>query len=299
MSPVISTFQPTKHEDTMLAQNVTAYLLLLVCKTTAAQSQEPVLLGNTKEFRVAISSPASSARVGNALLLRHYSFNAEQKYGRTAHLLVSCDGTWISTTFRDVFHLGEVLTISEQDKSAKTKETPLDPYSIEQTNVSTSLVALADQIARRAGQYCKTASREPKNSFIPVAQTSEENSILTATSLVTGTSAKVDGSIDVWMRSTEYKREDVLDQTGKPLAVNGVIQRSTKPTGKYTMQRVAYDCRRRRMGTYELSVYEAGKTIPDSESMPREKLRLSPVTPGTVGESQLDWVCAIYGTSSN
>jgi hypothetical protein len=276
-----------------------ATLLLVACVPAAAQSQQPITLGNTTEYRVSISAPTQSARIGNAVLLRHHNFNIEQNYGSSAHILVACDGSWISTSFRDVLHYAEAMTTLEQEKDAKAKEEALDPYAIEQTSVGTSEITFADQIARKAQQYCKVAGREPKNSFIPVARSAEENGIVKTISIVTGTSAKVDGAIDVWTRTTEYKREAILNADGKPIVIGGIAQKTTKPTGKYAMQRVAYDCRQRRMGTYELSTYEAGKVTPESESVPREKLRLSVVTPGTVGESQLDWVCALYGSPSN
>jgi hypothetical protein len=274
-------------------------LLLVACAPAVAQSKQPITLGNTTEYRVSISAPTQSTRIGNAVLRRHHNFNVEQKYGSSAHVLVSCDGSWISTTFRDVFHYAEAMTTLEQEEDAKAKEEALDPNAIELTSVSTSEITFAEKIARNAQQYCKSAGREPKNSFIPVSRSAEENGIVKTTSIVTGTSAKVDGAIDIWMRTTEYKRETMLNADGKPIVLNGIAQKYNDPTGKYTMHRVAYDCRQRRMGTYELSIYEAGKVTPDSDSIPREKLRLSAVTPGTVGESQLDWVCALYGAPSN
>ncbi len=275
-----------------------ASLLILASALASAQSQAPIILGTKSELRVSISAPAQASRIGNAVLLRYNTFNVGEKFGTSARILVACDGSWISTTFRDVVQYGNTMTPAEQESDAGVREEALDPFSIDQVSVGASELALADQISRRAPQYCKAAGREPRNSFIPVSQSAEEDGITRTTSIVTGTAARVGGAVDVWMRETEYKREPILRPDQTPFSFNGVVQKLTKPTGKYKLNRVAYDCSQRTSGIYESSIYEAGKVTPETYSIPREKVRLSAVTPVTVGESNLDWVCALYGSAA-
>jgi hypothetical protein len=195
-----------------------------------------------------------------------------------SQFLLACDGTWVSTTF----NFGE-------DNIA--------PDAIFQTTVSTSEINLIDQIARRAPSLCKSAGREPKNVFIPIAQSGEEDEKSSTTSLITGTSGSPEsGIIDVWLRVTEYKKVELKDPDGKPRTIMGKVFKFREATGKYTLQRSAYDCRSRRTGTYEFSTYAAGKVTPERISIPREKLRFSSVAPGTVGETLLNWVCLVYSS---
>ena len=273
-----------------------ATLLCLVSTLSSAQLQQPMPLGVSGDYRIAISSPSQTTRIGNAVLLRYYAFKVNEKYGRSSQFLFSCDGSWVSTEFRDVFHFGEALTFSEQEKEAVSKEDSLVSYATEQTAIGTSEIAFVDQIARRLTAICKNAGREPKNTFITVAVSEIENDLFNTISLVTGTSAKIDGAIDVWMRTTEYKRAPFKGPDGSPVLLKGVVQKLSEPTGKYSLARNAYDCRQRRMGTYALSSYAAGQVTPETNSIDRDKLRLSAVAPGTVGENQLDWVCALYGS---
>ena len=278
----------------MQSKTFTTLLALFLPICVTAQAQVPVLLSASGDYRIAYSAPAQSSRIGNAVLLRYYSFNTAKNFGTSAQVLVACDGSWISTTFRDVFHFGEPLTLAQQEAEARSKESPMVPFAIEQTSIGASEVALAEQFARKAPVLCKSANREPKNSFVSISRSGEEKDTFQTTMLVTGTSAKVDGAIDVWLRRTEYQQIPMKGVDGKPWELDGKVQKSPEATGKYMLIRSAFDCKLRQIGTYEQSVYEAGKVTPDSDAIPRAKMRMSSAVPGTVGESQLDWICALY-----
>jgi hypothetical protein len=270
-------------------------VLVLGLTTAQAQNQQPFTLGTSVGYVVSISSLSQSVRIGNAVMLRYNSFNVAQKFGTSARLLVACDGSWLSSTFQEVFQYGALLTPAEQENDAVTREEALDAIAIEMNTVGSSRLLFADQIVRSAPQHCKLAGREPRNAFIPVSRSADENGIFHTTSIITGTSTRTGGTIDLWMRTTEYKRQPALNPDGTPVTLEGITQKTTKATGRFSLQRIAFDCNQRRAGTYQLSTYEPGRSTPETRTIDRDKLRLSAMTPGTVGENELDWVCSLYG----
>lgn len=259
-----------------------------------AQSLNPIVIGTFEQQRVAISAQSQSSRLGNAALLRIHLFNEVEEFGSSSMLLVACDGTWLSTTFKDVIQVGKPMTAAQQEEDARQREGKLDSNPIEIGTARSSSVALANQIVKRSTQICKTAGREPRNTFIPIAQSAIEDSKFTTTFFVSGTTSQVAGAIDIWIRNEEYRRTVWKDDAGKPMVFKGVEQMITESTGNYYMNRTTFDCKQRRFGVFETIEYQAGKGNPESNSIPREKARMTSVVPGTVGETQLELICSIY-----
>lgn len=82
---------------------------------------------------------------------------------------------------------------------------------------------------------------------------------------------------------------------GKPFVYEGVEQKYKAPTGTHEMHRTAFSCSLRRLRTYQIIEYNKAGNSTKTADVPREKLELLDVVPGSVGEAQLDTVCAIYG----
>jgi hypothetical protein len=65
-------------------------------------------------------------------------------------------------------------------------------------------------------------------------------------------------------------------------------------TGRYSLTRAACDCKQRTSGFYQLTDYQPGVSDAKTSSVDRDRLRFSPVVPGSVGETMLDSVCTLY-----
>lgn len=274
------------------------HLLLVLFSTpscTFAQSNAPVELGTFDGMRIAVSSGANNQRVSNAALVRVHNFNLEYKFAVSHTVLLACNGEWISTIIHSATSTPEQRWIAaDAERSARAQEEvlPLDAVSI--TPIAESELFFAKPVARRAQAICKTAGREPKNYLIPVAEAKEDDVNAFSIALVLGTSSKVGSVVDIWTRSTWFKREDYKDKDGKLLVFNGVNQKVKEKTGKYSLDRRAFDCAKQLVGTFESATYETSKSTPESTSIPRDKLRMSSVIPGSVGEAQLEAVCALF-----
>jgi hypothetical protein len=260
-----------------------------------SQDRPPVEIGNYQGYRIAVSNADGNQRVGNGALVRVLMSHTELKVSISHRILLACDGSWISSPIQSTIQFDNPMTFLEQEIfSVKQDESvPLDGVDILKT--SESKLIYSNILSRRAQLICKNAGKEPRNVLIPVAESSAIDGVGSSVSLILGSSAKVSTAIDIWARTTWYKFVETKNSDGIPVE-GGADSRKTKvATGKYSLERRAFECRERSMATYQSVKYEIGKSTPESSSWPRDKLQLDAVVPGSVGEAQLDAVCALFG----
>ncbi|MFZ6638417.1 hypothetical protein ACO0LL_01685 [Undibacterium sp. TC4M20W] len=166
---------------------------------------------------------------------------------------------------------------------------------VDLTPISASTLSVAPVLAKRSVQLCKTTGKEPRNFVIPIAESNEKGSNYTSFGILLGTANRMGDTVDIWVRQTEYTKQVIIDQDGKPLEFNNVVQTKKVVTGKYTLAREIVDCHARKIGIYEVSEYDGVNGAPKSWSTPRNQLSLSSVIPDSVGETIVEATCAIYG----
>lgn len=276
-------------------------LMLFGQAKVEAASQSPVLIEATDEYRIAISAPSDSSRVGNAVLLRVYYFNFKAKNGYVTRVLASCDGKWVSTDFSQVLQPFDSMTLLEQQQHALIMEdkVELGTSSLSMIKVADAAGSVESVIASKMPNYCKRSGKELRNFYIPIARGTEVDGVMKVAYLATGTSEKLKDTIDVWFQFVEYELVPMRRLDGAPAIGEGSIIKIPKPTGNRELERSTYDCARRRSGLSQQVIYRPGKVEPAVIAHPRESLKLSVVMPNTLGETTLDWVCAIYGARSN
>ncbi|HZW13835.1 MAG TPA: hypothetical protein VFF81_11675 [Noviherbaspirillum sp.] len=272
-------------------------LLVLGIQGAFAQSQAPIEIGTVNGIRFAVSS-AGNQRIGNAALVRLLTIQPKEPQVAFAQtILVACDGSWISSNTQFAAQFNTQTTFAELERFAKSRDEAIPLSSVRFESVADSSAVYAPLLAKRAGQICKSAGRETRNTLIPVASYTEKDDIRASSAIVLGTSVKRGDVIDVWTRTTWYKEVPILDANGFAMKhSDGETMTNREATGKFSLDHTAYDCRNRTNGTYEQSQYEKGNSTPVSKSMLRERLRLTSVVPGSVGESELEAVCRLYGS---
>jgi hypothetical protein len=263
-----------------------------------AQGQRPIEIGTIKGNRIAVSAGAGNYRVGNAALVRLLTIQENSLTSTGMTLLVACDGSWISDSIQFAAQFNTKPSFAEIEEYSRANDETLPLARTNFTKIAESTLYFAEPLARKASAICKTASREPRNVIIPVAGYKEKDDLHASVALVLGTSVKRGDVIDIWMRTTWYKRVPILDTNGFELkSPDGEVMANRKVTGKYSLDQTAYDCRNRTMGVFQSAEYESSTSTPVSQSVPREKLRLSSVIPGSVGEAQLEAVCRLYASN--
>lgn len=272
-----------------------AALLVFAQNAVLAQSQLPIEIGSDKSGRIAVSAGAVNQRAGNAALVRLLKISNDKSPAFAYTVMVACDGSWVTTGIQAAVKLDNRLSFEELESYAKSQEEAVPLGVMEFQNVGESELFYASLLAKKAPQLCKSAGRERRNTLIPVAGADKGDDTGTYLALLLGTAVKKGSVIDIWTRTTSFKRVPYLDANNQPLELNGVVQKKTETTGRYILDHTAFDCRNRTMGTYESAEYAASGMTPVSFAVPRDQMKPSSIVPGSVGEMMLDAVCRIYG----
>ena len=276
----------------MRTQTIVALAIGILHFPLAAQNLQKIATTETLDFYIRPYNLAT--RVGSAVMVKMYAINRNNKYGYSHRVLLNCDNKWISTTFFDNFHFETLSGPQEFIDRLDRKEPEYDRVAIEQATIGASELKYVDALSKRTAAICKSANREPRNTLIPISSSAQEGDLGKTYELVTGTSSKVGKELDVWLRTSEYKRNEIKDSDGKVLLVDGQAQYSYERTRSYAMRRSAFNCEQRKLTTYEISTYTGDSATPNSEVYDRDKIKLTSAVPGSIGESQLEWICALY-----
>jgi hypothetical protein len=279
---------------TIIASSALATALL---HTGFAAAQPPsfIELGASESYRFAALQGSSNYRVGNAILVRLAAIAKKDGVSFSPLVLAACDKSWITTAIQTAYKFDkatfeELLTYGKESEESL----PLDAVAFQSTEETQLLIA--QPLFRRVPELCKAAGKEPRNILVPVAETTKKDDTGTSIAIVLGTASKTGLSVDTWSRTTYFRLVPILNKDGQPWEYNGEIQKKKEVTGKYSMERSAYNCKEKSMGTYESAEYDEQGSTPKSSSLPRDKLAFSSVIPGSIGEAKLDAVCALYGS---
>jgi hypothetical protein len=259
---------------------------------------QPVKLASTDTVDFYISPQQDAVRLGSGVMLKVYAINKSNKYGYSHRILAHCEGKWLSTTFQDTFLFDVSTSPTGYFSKLTAEEVKYERTPIELTTFGATKLKYADSLIKRLTNICKSADREPKNFQVPISSSIEDANTTKTQELVTGTSARIGKEIDVWIRTIGYKKSEMKDVEGKVISYDGKTQYIYERISGYEMRRSAFDCGQRKMGTFEVSTYTEGKATPSSDSVDRDKLRLTFAVPDSIGEAQLDWICAIYANNS-
>jgi hypothetical protein len=284
-----------KFAKSIVATLATVFATLPFVGSAVAQGSTFVDLGVVDGYRISVTGGSLSMRIGNGVLMRYFSWKQGDAFASSERFIASCRGQWLSSAFDGDFHDGVAgWTPTTWNSQAKSRETQIHPFAVSLDSWAQSDLGFAPALRPKVDGICRSASAEPRNFFVPVsASVADKNDMVRISAIVTGTAVRKDHIVDVWLRSTEFKLDPMM-LDGKPLIVGGKEQKVRTATGNYSMSRAAYDCKNRTMGTYQIVTYlKDGSNSTDS--VPREKLRFSDVTPNSVGEAELDAVCMLYG----
>jgi hypothetical protein len=279
---------------------ITGAVLLCLFASSSATSQSPMFLdlGTHSQNRIFVTQGAQNFRVGNAALVRLLQYPENMGIAYAISILAACDGSWLTGSFQFALKttrgpdgkpsLPELLSHAKQTDEG----VPLD--HIEMQSSQDAQFNYTKPLLRAMPGLCKTAASEPRNLILPIAGHNNQDDLATSIGIVLGTSTRVGKKIDVWIRNTEYRFTPTIGADGKPVEFGGVVQKQKQATGKYVLTRTAFNCTERSLGSYELAEYSEKGVSPRTESIPRNRLALSPALPNSVGEAQLDFVCALY-----
>lgn len=272
-------------------------LFMALAPTHSVFAQTPTFLdlGLHGNFRIFVPTGTANSRVGNAVLVRPLLIGQGRAISYSPQLLVACNGSWISSAIQTSYKFDGTPTALELFKIAKEKEESLPLEEVSFQPIEETQLFYAKPIARQASALCKTAGKEPRNTLIPIAEASKKNDTGLSTAVVLGTSTKIGQTVDVWSRATTFRLVPVILNDGTTWTIDGEIQKNKEPTGTYSMERTAVHCKERTIGAYDTADYEEKGVTPKTRSVPREKLALSSVIPGSVGEGLLEAVCILYG----
>lgn len=247
------------------------------------------------EERLAVTGPALSMRIGNGVLLRGFSWKPNGSWAISGRLLASCRGLWLSEFFDgDIHEAKGRWDLPLWQREARGREVEILSSPIGFRSWAASELAVALPLRSKIDGICKSASAEPRNSYLPVSSaTPDKSGVIRVTAIVTGTAVRKENIVDAWLRTTEFITEAVK-LNDEPFVIEGVEQKRRVPNGNYQMQRAMYDCKNRQLGVYQVVYYKSDGTN-SSESIDRQKMRLSDATPNSVGEAELDAVCMLYG----
>lgn len=148
---------------------------------------------------------------------------------------------------------------------------------------------------------CRSASSEPRNLLLPLAVTAIENNREGyATALLTGTSSRSGQEITAWIRKIYFRGVPAFYRDGRPIVYDGVQLTDKELTGKSETRQSIFNCKNRTSGTLSITEYASSSVTPTkSEFFPKDLITMTPVVPNTIGERELEVVCAIYGDSQN
>lgn len=251
-------------------------------------------LGTSGSYRLAATSGAAVYRVGNAVMLRIAVM--PKGYGNfVSQVLLACDGSWVTSGFQTHFESEKQPSAQELFDKAKAEDeaVPLDAISMLSPDEGNPFYGKL--LARRAAELCRGASKEPKNVLIPVATAGDGDDMGQSFAIVLGTATRSPNEIDLWSRNTTYKLQPILLTNGQPFEIKGKAQTKMVATGKYSLDHQVFNCKKRSIATFETVEYDGKSSTPKSRSLPRDRVSLVSVVPGSVGEAQLEMVCALYG----
>jgi hypothetical protein len=187
------------------------------------------------------------------------------------------------------------MTPEEYESKARATSSgaPLEPAQF--VDWQDSKLFYGPALRAQVQALCKGAAPEPKNVLIPLAAYSENGKNPGGSiAVLTGTVVRKGGELDAWTRTTHFKLEPVMSGD-KPWVYEGVEQKKKMPSGTWEMSRTAFDCANNKMATYQSIDYSKDGISVNQWSVPRANLQLSDVVPNSVGESQLEAICRIYG----
>lgn len=267
-------------------------VLLIWPIVTLAQSSGFVGLSTAGSFKIYVGAGENAYRVGKGVLV--YVHKVGEKVGMSVRVLLACDGSWISDEFAFTFHESNGAPERyERDARAEVQGPPLEDTFI--NDWKTSQLTYATELRNKASFVCSRAKPEPRNVLFPLSLYAPSNGFAGgAAALVTGTSVRRGPEIDVWIRTSLFKAEPIITN-GAPFIVEGIVQTRRVATGGYSLGRTAFNCDSRQMGVYESVNYQEASAQPTTERILRERLKLTDVVPSSVGESQLESICRIYG----
>ncbi|WP_141397440.1 hypothetical protein [Polaromonas sp. AER18D-145] len=282
-----------KMAATMKKLTLLGTFLMFSAGTLAQQSGFISLKGNNGQ-QVFVGTGQNAQRIGNAVQTRFHVSQIDPSLTWSGRVLFACNGSWISDNFQTTFHDNTGRSPAEFETLARANEekTPLDVLELNDWQKSQLLFAAA--LRPHVNTICKNAAPEPRNYQIPVSEYNEDGGKPGGVaSILTGSFSRKRDALDVWLRMSHFKVMPHI-VNGKLFVYEGIEQKYNAPTGTYEMHRIAFSCLSRRLATYQIIEYnKAGKSTQTAD-VPREKLELVDVVPGSVGEAQLDKVCAIY-----
>jgi hypothetical protein len=268
------------------------------CTFANAQASLFIELGTLGEERVAVTGPQFAMRVGNGVLLRSFSWKTGATFANSARLLASCRGQWLSDQFDHDMHEARIgWKPPAWQKEAREREVEVLSIPIELKSWAASDLDLAIPLRPKIEAVCKSASAEPRNVFLPVSSSVPDKSgVSRVSAIVTGTVARKEGLVAVWLRTSEFLWE-TIKVNNVAFVVDGVEQKRRVANGNYDMRRVSFDCKARQIGTHQMVSYKSEGTN-TSDILQGRLFSMSDVTPNSVGEAELDAVCMLYGPGS-
>lgn len=279
----------------ILLHSAIAFSASLLTFHANAQAGSFVELVTQGEERLAVTGPALSMRIGNGVLLRGFSWKVSGSLATSGRLLASCRGLWISDFFDgDVHEAKGRWDLALWQRDARGREVEILSFPIGLGSWATSELTISTPLRSKIEGICRSSSAEPRNLYLPVSSAVPDKSgVIRVSAIVTGTAVRKENVIDVWLRTTEFVTE-TIKVNNEPFIVDGVEQKRRVANGNYEMKRSTYDCKNRQIGASQVVYYKSDGTN-STDSIDRTRLRLSDVTPNSVGEAELDAVCMLYG----
>jgi hypothetical protein len=269
---------------------LSAILVCIAPLSTYAQSA-PIRIGTSEGDEFYIADSGVNHRIGSAVSVRMFLVNANLQIAQ--RVIITCDGKTVSnpyywSVFRESGSTQEILRLLRQKETQDTSST------IDFRPSSESDVPHISTIVARVKQLCASATSEPRNVLIPVTKRTPRDELFRVYSLVSGTAQRVRNSIEIWVKSEEYRRIMARSPDGVVLEHQGKPIYNSQLTGKNSMDRWAVNCSDRTMGNLAFTEYDESGKITKSDSISREQISLRPVVPDSIGESLLEVTCLLY-----
>ena len=268
--------------------------------SSASIAQRPLLipLGERDGQVSYLSIGQDLRRIGTGVIFTIVSTRNDRTFGYINAAVAGCNGEWITSSVNSYLKAGPEVEPQQLLSDFTRRQTDISLTAVDFQDAASSQLFYAQQVSKRAQALCKQAAAEPRNIFITVGNAPDSSKTGTSWAIVSGTARVKGDEIDVWLRGTSYTEEPIFLTDGKIWEIDGEVQKSKTAAERYTMSRRAFNCRDRTAASYESIEYADRVSAPRAWSEPREKLVLTSVVPGSVGEGQLEAVCRLYSPAT-
>ncbi len=221
-------------------------------------------------------------RLGNAVIFFVVS-EKESERSVTGHL-AACDFSWASNIlYRPMLDQTQTDQQLVADSTARFEEELVTPIEIKATPAK--LAPFGELIRSNISTLCKTGRPAPTTMQLTISQQADGVATVYA-----GRVTRTGGLIDAWIRRVRLEANPAFLQGSEPGKLPNPFLKSTKVVGK-----MVFDCKRRMAAVLTYQDYDKEGKPTDSGTIQRKDLNFQEPVPGSVGDTEIDFICKVFG----